>query len=314
MSNTHAPKTKRNLLRTGICSTAAMALVVGTFAAQAAAAGPSFAAYDEGDSPNPLAVTNGLVFYTAADMGWLVEAPIADVDSLSYTVGAGSTTLFDSSGVAQAVGYAPAFQLVLSATRPGTASTYARLVWEPYMQAGALNPEHGSYTNLEDGVWWSSKIASGLGSADLPAPLSFFEDGGGAGWSNVIVTAIAVHQGGTSQTSSVVTSVGYNGESVPLGNADVTLFDQSDIDAAVAAAEAPLNAQIDDLTSQNGTLTSDNAALTTQVTSLQGQRNRSGRCHHPYGSARHGERTAHHCQHSALRGERTAQCGSEPGS
>ena len=123
MSNAIAFGTKKNLMRGGIGATAAIALVVGAFAAQAAASGPAFGAYDEGDSPNPLPVTNGLVFYTAADMGWTVNAPIADIDSLSYTVAAGSTTKFDSHGVALATGFAPSYQLVLNATIPARPAT-----------------------------------------------------------------------------------------------------------------------------------------------------------------------------------------------
>jgi hypothetical protein len=230
MTISHAATTKKTwAVRTGIAGIAAATLAVSGIAIAANAAGPAFAPYDETDSPNPYEITNGLVFYRAADMGWVVNAPIADVESLAYTVADGTS-------------YAPSFQLVTTADRDGGTAKYGRLVWEPYMQAGELNPNSGEYTDLEDGLWWTSKIVSGAGSQSEPQPLAFFENGGGAGWDNVNVIAVDVHQGTTSDVTSVVTKVNYNGTDIALGNADATPFAQSDIEAATAPLVSALNA------------------------------------------------------------------------
>jgi len=254
MMLSHATTPKTWATRAGVGTVAALALVAGGIAVQANAS-PAFPLYDEGDSPNPYNVTEGLVFYRGADLGWIVNAPIADVDDLAYTV-------TDSQS------FAPSYQLVTLADGPhkgvNKVQGYGRLVWEPYMQAGGLDPETGEYTHLEDGLWWTSQITSGDGSQSHPMPLSFFSNGGGAGWTNVNVLAVAVHQGTTSDVTGVVTKVAYNGTDIPLGNVDTTPFNQSDIDAAVDAATGPLLTQITGLQS-------DLADAQDEVSNLQGQ-------------------------------------------
>lgn len=201
---------------------AAFALTLGLsgFALQAASAAQSFAVYDEEDSPNPLNATNGLIFYKAADLGWEVGgedgADLTTAIPLAYTV-------------KSSTGYAPSFQLITKSDQ----KPYARLVWEPYQQDPAQGPNEGTFSNLQDGLWWTSKITSGQGSQSDPQPLSFFGNGAGAGWTNVRVLAIDLHQGTTTEATSLVTNVSYNGESVPLGDTDNTPFDQADVDSAV---------------------------------------------------------------------------------
>lgn len=227
---------------TGIAGAAAVALVVGCFAIQANATGSEFALYDEGDSPNPLSVTEGLVYSKGADLGWVVNVPIADIDSLAYTVDSSIST---STPVA-AVAYAPSYQLVAFVDRDGGTAKYTRLVWEPYMQDGELNPSQGEYADLEDGVWWTNKIANPApGSQSDPQPLEFFGNGAGAGWNNVNVYAVTVKQGTTTDVTSVVTGVSFNGHDFALGNADVTPFDQDYVDGKVAAAVSPVQAALD---------------------------------------------------------------------
>lgn len=212
---------------------------------------PSFAPYDE-ENPNPLPAIDGLVFFKNADLGWVVSTPIADVADIDYTVESSR-----HSDITQTA-YAPSFQLVMNRVAPGTTSKYARLVWEPYMQNSGLDPEKGEYTNLQDGLWWTSKIANPApGSQSSPQPLSFFGDGAGAGWSNVVVGAIDVHQGSTSDVASLVTKVSFNGHDVALGTPDATPFDQADIDGATAPltdANAALTAKVEALTAQVATL------------------------------------------------------------
>lgn len=255
----HAVGTTRKWVRRGgIAGAAALTLVAGVLVSQAGAATIALAPYDE-ENPNPFPVTEGLVFYKNADLGWIVETTIGDIESLDYTVSHSDS-------------WAPSFQLITHSDQYG----YARLVWEPYMQSGGLNANAGEYTDLQDGMWWTNKIASGPGSQANPRPLSFFDDAGGAGWTNVGVYAIDLHQGSTTVSTSVVTKVMYNGDSVALGNADATPFDQADLDEAVAAATSPLNAQIaglqgdlaDSLDQVSG-LQDDLADAQDEITSLQ---------------------------------------------
>lgn len=118
----------------------------------------------------------------------------------------------------------------------GNTDKYARLAWEPYQQDPAQGPNTGTFANVQEGDWWTSKIpGNGPGTQSDPQPLSFFGAGGGAGWTSLKIDAIAIHQGTTTESTSLVTNVSYNGESVPLGDADNTPFDQADIDSAVAA-------------------------------------------------------------------------------
>ena len=179
--------------------------------------------YDEGDSPNPINATNALIFYKGADLGWWINGqdtsiPIADLGAMSYTV-EGSTS------------YAPSFQLITKSDQ----FAYARLVWEAYLQDPAEGPNEGTFTDLQDGLWWTNKIPAGQGSQADPQPLSFFQNNAGAGWTNVVVGAIDLHQGTTTESTSLVTNVTYDGTSIPLGDADATPFDQADVTAAVDA-------------------------------------------------------------------------------
>ncbi|MGI9824214.1 hypothetical protein [Agromyces sp. Marseille-Q5079] len=231
--------------RVATAAVAVLAIAATGLSVQAAnAADVSFPVYDETDSPNPHGLTNALVFYKAADLGWVVNAPIADVDSLAYTV-------------AQSTSYAPSFQLVTKSDQ----KSYARLVWEPYVQEDELDPNAGAYTDLEDGLWWTNKIASGPGSQASPQPLSFFGDPNGAGWTNVVVGAIDIHQGNSTESTSTVTKVSYNGTDIPLGTTDTTPFDQADLDAAVGTATAPLATEVTDLQGQVETKDATIAAL-----------------------------------------------------
>ncbi|BDV30240.1 hypothetical protein [Microbacterium terricola] len=248
----------------------ALALVAGLggFAAQAAnAAGePSFAPWDE-ENPNPISLTDALVFYKNADFGWVVNTHLSEVTELAYTVADGHST-------AGATAYAPSFQLITHSDQ----KTYARLVWEPYMQADELDPVSGEYTDLQDGLWWTNKIPSGPGSQADPQPLAFFADGGAAGWTNVVAGAIDVHQGSTSETVSTITHVSFNGSAVPLGNPDATPFDSADIDDAVAEATTPLDEQLEgqsgvirDQAAEIAALKGQLEAKTAKATSLQKQ-------------------------------------------
>ncbi|MGC3956041.1 MAG: hypothetical protein QM804_17655 [Propionicimonas sp.] len=69
--------------------------------------------------------------------------PLDEVDGLAYTVDAST-------------GHAPSYQLGL--VNRTTKLTYARLVWEPYQQDPSAGDNHGSYTGLEDGLWWGANV------------------------------------------------------------------------------------------------------------------------------------------------------------
>lgn len=203
---------------------AALALAFGLsgVALQSASAAVGDDIYDENDSPNPLNATNALIFYKAADIGWWVNGvnatiPIADLGAMSYTV-------------EDSTDFAPSFQLITKSDQ----FPYARLVWEAYQQNPAQGPNEGVFTDVQNGLWWTNKIPNpNQGSQSDPQPLSFFQNGAGAGWTDVQVAAIDLHQGTTTESTSLVTNVTYDGTSIPLGNADNTPFDQGDVDAAV---------------------------------------------------------------------------------
>jgi hypothetical protein len=207
----------------------ALALGFSGLALQSATADSSLPVYDEGDSPNPIYATNALVFYKGADLGWTVDGggdvTIPDVTELSYTVALGTDKGTDSD-------YAPSIQLITSSMQ----FSYARLVWEPYQQDPAQGPITGTFSNVQDGLWWTNKIGGGApGSQADPQPLSFFDSNADAGWTNVKVHHIAIHQGTTTDTTTLVTNVSYNNTAIPLGEADNTPFDQFDVDGAVDA-------------------------------------------------------------------------------
>jgi len=264
-STTSASRRRRSAALAAALAVAAGGAVVAAGPATAASEdAPSFKAYDEKDSPNPLDVVGGLGFYPGADLGWIVgstdeRVTIPDVEDLGYTVSAGDTYT-----AADGDTYAPSFQLVTTSEQ----NPYARLVWEPYMQKGNLNDSTGTYTNLQDGVWWTNKIASGPGSQSDPQPLEFFRNGGGAGWSDAVVFAIDVHQGKTSPSTHVVKDVMFNGHQVPLGTTDPTPFDEADI----AAATAPLNTQLSAARSTSAKLTAQVADLNDEVAALRAYR------------------------------------------
>ncbi|WP_291278845.1 hypothetical protein [Galactobacter sp.] len=228
---------------------AAVALGTGALIAPAANADTiELTKYDESDSANPLEVTGGLVYYKGADMGWLIgpsEAEgvdLSEVKSLAYTVDASGTAPKNETAKTAA----PFFQLISSATKPGVDLSYARLTWVPDQKNG-VDPHSGVYTDLQNGVWGTNKIKNGKGSLSDPQPLSFFTDENGAGWSNVEVKAIAVQQGTTTESTSLVSKIVYNGDEVELGSEDATPYDQADVDKAVADAEKPLKDENADL-------------------------------------------------------------------
>jgi len=222
-------------------------VVAGAVAASAVDPGDDGAlvSWSEGENARPFEIVEGLVFHKGAQINFGTSlpgpnpapfedvdaiAPLADIDGLAYTV-ASSTT------------YAPSMQLVITASEDDV--TYARLVWEPYMQDPKQGPNTGEFTNLEDGKWWGNRVfvngngtspfGSGDGSQSKPQPLSFFMDYFGE---TAEVKAVSIQQGTSTEGTSVITSMEVGGESLDLGLADTTPFGQADIDAALAKVPA----------------------------------------------------------------------------
>lgn len=227
---------------------AVAALVVGGSVAASAldvADEGALVSWSEGENARPFEIVEGLVFHRGAQINFGTSlpgpnpapfkdvdaiAPLADIDGLGYTV-ASSTT------------YAPSMQLVITASEGDV--TYARLVWEPYMQDPKQGPNTGEFTDLEDGKWWGNRVfvngtgtspfGSGEGSQSKPQPLSFFMDYFGE---TAEVKAVSIQQGTSTEGTSVITSMEVGGESLDLGLADTTPFGQADIDAALAKVPA----------------------------------------------------------------------------
>ena len=173
--------------------------------------------------PTRTAVSDALVFYKAADLGWWVNGTdgvaLSDVTDLAYTV-------------SNSTAYAPSYQLIVSDPRGVDAQgvvSYARLVFEPYMQSPVQGPNTGTFTDLEDGLWWGNSVfhgagvpkttVTGDGSQAAPQTLAFWEDYFGP---NAVVTRVAIHQGSTTDATATVTEVAFDGDSIPLGTPDAT--------------------------------------------------------------------------------------------
>lgn len=97
--------------------------------------------------------------------------------------------------------FRPAYQLVVN---PHTTITFATLNWEP----SNGNPPDGATSgwvtnaNIENGLWWTSKIATGPGSQSSPASLSVIE----ALWPDATVSGYGVsigHLGGNNTAAEV---------------------------------------------------------------------------------------------------------------
>lgn len=234
------------LRKAAIAAVGAALVAVGAIAVgPAMAAESTYGSWVEKDDQAPFETTGGLVFYKDANInfGDGVEGdleplvPLAELDGLSYSV-------------AESTSYSPSYQIgVVNDT-----VTYARLVWEANQQTPSPGDNVGDYVNLEDGLWWGANVwegstkttpfAGGPGSQSDPQPLEFFQDHFGAG---AKVTFFGLAQGSSTDSVSTVTSLGFEGERVPLGAADKTPFDHEDVAAKVAAATAPLDAKIADL-------------------------------------------------------------------
>lgn len=97
--------------------------------------------------------------------------------------------------------FRPAYQLVVN---PHTTLTFATLNWEP----GNGNPPDGATAgwvtnaNIENGLWWTTKITSGPGSQSSPAKLSVID----ALWPAATVTGYGVnigHLGGNNTAAEI---------------------------------------------------------------------------------------------------------------
>lgn len=147
----------------------------------------------------PTLVAAGLEFNGTTANGKAVDiyhpendVPLAGLDGLAYTI-AGNT-----SG-----GPDPAYVLEIhDGTVPN--GKYATLSWEPYQNGKAIDAT-GTFSNLESGIWWSSKIANPApGSQSSPQTLAWFEQT----YPSAVVISHGVHLGSASSTSvSVVSSV-----------------------------------------------------------------------------------------------------------
>lgn len=227
-------------IRSIVGSAAVAGLVIaGTVAASATSAvEEQLVTWTEQENNEPLPVVDGLVFYKAAQINFGTAlpgpnpAPFADVDAIATLSGIEGL----SYQVSESSSWAPSLQLVIDA--PGKDVTYARLTYEPYMQ-NPRGENTGEYTALEDGLWWANRVfvngagtspfGTAEGSQSNPQPLSFFANHFGE---SAAVKAVSLHQGTSTESTSVVTSLTIAGQSIDLGDPDTTPFDQADIDAA----------------------------------------------------------------------------------
>lgn len=226
---------------------AGAALLIGGLAAAAPATADTtgFDSWVESDDNAPFATTDGLVFYQNAAInfghknGAELEdvAPLASVSGLAYTV-------------ENSTSFAPSYQVGVVSKRKGI--TYARLVWEPYLQTSSPGDDKGTYTELENGLWWGANVwttggkttpfGNGDGSQSKPKPLDFFRDYFGY---DAQIAFFGVKQGSTSDIVSTVTSIAFQGQKVSLGKADATPYNAKDVSDKVTEATTPLQSQLD---------------------------------------------------------------------
>lgn len=245
-----------------------VALIGGVFssALPAQAETASYDSWIEAGDPAPFNTTEGLVFYKAASInfGTVADGKATDLAALSDLSGL-AYTVKDSSG------YAPSYQIGIAGGDKNV--TYARLVWEPYQQQPSPGDKKGTYTNVQEGVWWAANVwvknpdqtdptkptvkttpfTGGVdGSQSKPQPLSFFVNYFG---NSTKVAFFGIKQGTTTEVTSTVTHLEFQGKVVPLGDVDTTPYDGADI----TDATAPLNAELTDVKNQ---LSQTQAALT----------------------------------------------------
>lgn len=258
----------------GVLAGAAL-LVTGLTGATSAAADP--VAYDSWtEDYAPLKTTEGLVFYQGTDInyGHKDGASLVSLDAVSglaYTVG---ETVNYSPKVSEA--YAPSYQLGIANATTGV--TYARLVWEPYLQKPSLDPKADTYTNLEKGRWWAANVwVNGVkttpfdpdanshlpGSQSDPRTLNFFRDYFGE---DTQVVFFGVKQGSTSTFVSTVSSLTFEGEKVSLGNPDALKSQLAAATAGLTKANADLATEKAASTSLKSQLDAAKAALTQSET------------------------------------------------
>jgi hypothetical protein len=249
-----------------------------TAAAPAIADTITYDSWVESDDAAPFATTEGLVFYQNASINFGQKngtelkdlASLEDVSGLAYTVD-------DSTS------YAPSYQLGI--VNKTTGITYARLVWEPYMQTPSAGDKTGVYKNLERGKWWGGNVwttagktqpfANGEGSQSSPQPLTFFKWKLGA---DAQIAFFGVKQGSTSNVVSTVSSLTFEGQKVPLGNVSPlqTQFETAKADLAKAKADlatekatsASLQTQ---LNAAKAALTSSQADALAKLVAVQNQ-------------------------------------------
>lgn len=273
-----------------------VALVGGVFgtALPAQAESVNYDSWIEDGDPAPFHTTEGLVFYKGASInfGTVAEGKATDLADLSGLTGL-AYTVKDSNG------YAPSYQIGIAGGDKEV--TYARLVWEPYQQQTSPGDKKGTYTNVQEGVWWAANVwvknpdqsdptkpavkttpftGGADGSQSKPQPLSFFVDYFG---DSTKVAFFGIKQGTTTEATSTVTHLEFQGKTVPLGDVDTTPYDSADI----TEATAPLNAELTDvknqlsqtqaaLTAANGSTSANQAMVTATRNSLYAEQAHRG--------------------------------------
>jgi hypothetical protein len=244
---------------------AGAALLVGGFAAAAPAQADTatYQSWIEKEDLAPLNTTEGLVFYQNASINY------GHIEGSAYT---SLGKFMDLSGlaytVAESSGYAPSYQIGIM--NPRKHITYARLVWEPYMQSPSAGDKTGAYTALENGLWWgnrvfvdgkgSSPFGDGAGSQSHPQQLAEFIDFFGY---DAQIAFFGVKQGSSSGITSTVTSLTFLGKKVALGNPDTTQYSAKDLSDATTPLQTALDKARADLTKANTDLTKANTDLAT---------------------------------------------------
>jgi len=155
------------------------------------------------DETGPAMVAEGAAFSKGTLLHTPVAVPLAGINGLGYTI-------------VSSDGYDAAYKMEILSTGTGG---YMTLNWSPEPNGYAYNAT-GTFSNLEDGLWSSSRISTGPGSLSAPITLDAFE----LLYPNANIISYGAGQGTTTNATSVVSDITFLCGTTPFGEEEVELI------------------------------------------------------------------------------------------
>jgi len=154
------------------------------------------------DETGPAMVAEGAAFSKGTLLHTPVTVPLAGINGLGYTI-------------VSSDGYDASYKMEILSTGTGG---YMTLNWSPGAN-GYANDATGTFSNLEDGLWSSSRISTGPGSLSDPITLDAFE----LLYTNANIISYGAGQGTTTNATSVVSDITFLCGTTPFGEEEVEL-------------------------------------------------------------------------------------------